>query len=159
MALHTEHHDGLVLKRGSSQCSQSLDMRCAFFAQNPCSDCVSHLFRKGFFFQQKRFCIYIVCFSLFGGFLPESFALEKNILSELDSFSIQCIQTGELSPCQSALSLAELLQRHAASVGNYGCQSRLLGLGADLLMISFKTRTGIVALEMLEEVQKFCGEQ
>ena len=87
----------------------------------------------------KNYFIFGMIFFALGGVALHSSASEKSVLTELDSFSMECIQTSKLSPCKSALSLAELLQRKAASDGHYSCQSRLLGLGADLLMSSLKS--------------------
>jgi len=89
---------------------------------------------------------------------PTCFSFEQDNLFEVSSFSLECLETGEISACQRAIHRSELLQREAASNGEYGCQSRLLGLGADLLMISFGEKRSDFALEMLEQVKMFCGD-
>ncbi len=88
----------------------------------------------------------------------KSHADENHALSPLESFSIECIQTSQSSACRKAVFHAEVLQRQAASAGSFSCQSRLLGLEADLIMSSFKTRRVESALAMLKEVKVLCRE-
>ena len=87
---------------------------------------------------------------------PNSFATEKDDFSGLASLTIECRNTVQVGTCRQALFLTEVLQRQAASKGNYACQSRLLGLGADLLMISFDAVPKTSVLAILREVKTFC---
>ena len=114
------------------------------------------LSRRGFCVKKKQFFLSTMLFFGLVCRLSNSFAMERTALSELDFLSSECIQTSSLLACQNALSRAEVLQRKAAINGNYPCQSRLLGLGADLLMISFDSSRGGSALGMLREVRRFC---
>ena len=85
-----------------------------------------------------------------------SFAAESAALSNLMPLTITCVDSNQISDCQLALFHAEVLQRQAASLGEYACQSRLLGLGSELLMVSFKNGRDKSALAMLEDVKIFC---
>ena len=96
-------------------------------------------------------------FFVLGGTPLNSLAAEKNVFVKLDFFSIECIKKRKRSSCQRALALSEQLQRQAAAAGIYSCQSRLLGLGADLVMTSFKFERSSSALALLREVKKFCS--
>ncbi len=90
------------------------------------------------------------------GWHPTALAGEHEALSELDSLSIKCLKTRDRSICRRALFHAEVLQHQAALHGNYACQSRLLGLEADLLMISFKNVRRESLMAMLQASKKFC---
>ena len=81
---------------------------------------------------------------------------QKSDLADLEFSSNECIRTNKPSICHDALARSEVLQRQAAAQGNYACQSRLLGLGADLLMTSFKAVRDKSVLAMIEEVKYFC---
>ena len=101
---------------------------------------------------------YMALLIVLGGGHLDSVAVELDAISKLGALSTECFSDSQLSACQRALSLAEVLQRKASFKGNYACQSRLLGLGADLLMISFNEGRGGSAFEMLEEVHMFCPD-
>ncbi len=68
-----------------------------------------------------------------------------------------CFDSGGFSPCRRALLTTEFLQRYAASRKNYSCQSRLLGLGADLIIARQQKGRGNFSYEMLEEVKYRCS--
>ena len=87
---------------------------------------------------------------------PNAFAFEADSLLKLDSLSIECLQTRSVTTCRKALINAEVLQREAASRGDYPCQSRLLGLEADLLMLSFDDGRDDSELTILKEIKLFC---
>jgi len=108
--------------------------------------------------KNKSFLTFLIFLLFVGGGQINAFGFEMGALSKLDSLSIECLKNTQVSNCQQALLQAEVLQRQAASDGNYACQSRLLGLGADLLMISFKAGRSGSVLKMLEEVKVFCRD-
>jgi len=81
---------------------------------------------------------------------------EKSAFADLELFSNECIRTSDPSVCKRALARSEVLQRQAAEQGNYACQSRLLGLGADLLMISFGTSRDESIRAIMKEMKNFC---
>ncbi len=88
--------------------------------------------------------------------VPDSLAAKKDALSELTPLILQCRNTSQISICRRALSLTEVLQRQAESNGDYACQSRLLGLGAALLMTSIDAKQKVLLLPMLKEVKMLC---
>ena len=104
----------------------------------------------------KGYLIFFLFFSIAGINQLNSFSSEINALGELDALTTRCIKTSLHSTCRRALVLAEVLQRNAAAQGYFSCQTRLLGLGADLLMISFDGNPKEFNLAMLKEVQTFC---
>ena len=85
-------------------------------------------------------------------------AFETDVLSHLEALSTECALTSEVSVCRRALIRAEVLQRQAISFGNYACQSHLLGLGADLLMVSLKAEREGSLLTMLKQVNNLCSD-
>ena len=84
------------------------------------------------------------------------FAFEFVSLSRLEILTKRCIDSKKTHDCMSALSFAEVLQNQAASRGNFACQSRLLGLESDLIMISSQEVRDELVLKMLDEVYVFC---
>ncbi len=95
---------------------------------------------------------------LIGGSGSNTLSGEVEPLSKLTSLSTACLETSRVSTCRRALSRSEVLQRQAASIGNYACQSHLLGLGADLLMASFNEGRDVSVKRMLKEVQILCRD-
>ncbi len=90
-----------------------------------------------------------------GGSLIAS-AFERDSLVDLEKLTKKCIGIKKPNECRAALSFAEVLQLQAASRGNYACQSRLLGLEADLILIPLKAVRDQIVLKMLKEVEMFC---
>ncbi len=75
----------------------------------------------------------------------------------LRSLTAKCIKLGELSTCRFALTSAEALQFQAASQGRYSCQTKLLGLQANLIMIILNSSNNKnEALLILNEVEEAC---
>ena len=97
-------------------------------------------------------------FALGGGLSTASYA-EILAFSNLEAFSNECIRTRDELTCKRALAQSEVLQRQAAAKGNYACQSRLLGLGSDLLMISFNKGRDESVLSSLKEVELLCKKK
>ena len=95
-------------------------------------------------------------FALGGGLSTASYA-EILAFSNLEAFSNECIRTRDELTCKRALAQSEVLQRQAAAKGNYACQSRLLGLGSDLIMIASETGRVRTVLARLEAVKHFCN--
>ena len=94
----------------------------------------------------------MACLLIMGCLVSDSLAAKKDGLSDLTSLTVECTNTGQISICRRALFRTEVLQRQAGSNGNYACQSRLLGLGAELLIISFDSKQEVFLPPMLKEV-------
>ena len=99
----------------------------------------------------------IILFFTIGGGTCHSSEIDDEALSELGALSIECIDRRQVFACQSALLYAEALQRQAALNGNYSCQTRLLGLGADLSIASLQSGNGRSVIKMLEEAKLYCS--
>ena len=93
-----------------------------------------------------------------GCWVSSSLAGRKYALAELTSLTLECRNTSQMSICRQALFRAEVLQHQAGSNGNYACQSRLLGLGTELLMISFDPTQDVFLSPTLKEVKMFCKD-
>ena len=87
---------------------------------------------------------------------PNSLAFGNESLSELETLTKRCIHAKKSRECSFALSFAEVLQNQASSRGNFSCQSRLLGLESDLILISLQSVPNEHVLKILEEVNKYC---
>ena len=91
----------------------------------------------------------------FGASLP----LPPVMASALDAIRpelIACFTTGGASRCARAMDLTEQLQRQAASRENFPCQTYLLGLQADVVMVQLSKGRGQQALESLEASDRIC---
>ncbi len=113
------------------------------------------LIGRPFIFGKNKWMLLIMVFFSFVG-RASSGLPQKSSLADLELYSNKCIRTTNPSICKLALERSEVLQRQAAGQGNYACQSRLLGLGADLIMISFKEEREESIFAMMKEVKQFC---
>lgn len=86
------------------------------------------------------------------------FAHAKGDLYGLYQLARECLVSREKKTCRLALIQLEGLQRAAAAQRNYPCQTRLLGLGSDLIMSEEGVARGQPVNEILEEVSSFCLE-
>ncbi|EAR19841.1 hypothetical protein ACLM44_12360 [Synechococcus sp. W2B2] len=69
---------------------------------------------------------------------------------------IACFTTGVASRCARALDLTERLQRRAANSERYPCQTQLLGLQAEVVMVQLSEGRGEQALETLQASDRVC---
>ncbi|MFL0793560.1 MAG: hypothetical protein AB8B70_10410 [Prochlorococcus sp.] len=67
-----------------------------------------------------------------------------------------CLQTRNKASCTRALLVAESLQQKAAESNNYRCQSQLLGVQADVIMVQLKAGRGEKALASLADADQNC---
>ncbi len=77
-------------------------------------------------------------------------------LKGLDPLAERCLRLGEEGVCAEALFRAEGLQRFAGSQENYPCQTRILGLEADLIMSQLGFGPGMFSENILKEVMQLC---
>ena len=110
---------------------------------------------RPFIFGKNKWMLLIMVFFSFVGRVSSGLP-QKSSLEELELFFNKCIRTTNPSICKIALQRSEVLQRQAAAKGNYACQSRLLGLGSDLLMISFNKGRDESVFSSLKEVELLC---
>lgn len=69
---------------------------------------------------------------------------------------IACFTTEDASQCARALDLTERLQRRAASRERFPCQSLLLGLQAEVVMVQLSEGRSDRALRTLQESDRLC---
>ena len=69
---------------------------------------------------------------------------------------IACFTTEDASQCARALDLTEQLQRRAASRERFPCQSLLLGLQAEVVMVQLSEGRGDRALRTLQDTDRLC---
>ena len=84
-------------------------------------------------------------------------AVNAQGFERLESDSIQCLQTGNRSICQRALDKAEVLQRLASNREAYPCQTMLLGVQADLILVQSGDGRGDLAMSDLEAARRGCA--
>ena len=68
-----------------------------------------------------------------------------------------CFQTANAASCDRALVLTEALQRRAADRQFYPCQTLLLGLQAEVVMVQLAEQRGQKAFETLGDSERLCA--
>lgn len=67
-----------------------------------------------------------------------------------------CVSTGDPTLCDQALDLTEQLQRRAARADRYPCQTLLLGLQADVVMVQLSQGRGDQVFDTLQTSTRVC---
>lgn len=67
-----------------------------------------------------------------------------------------CFRFERIDSCQEALNRAEQLQRSASARDRYPCQTMLLGLQSDLVMVQLRAGRGKDAVNFLTAVNVHC---
>ena len=67
-----------------------------------------------------------------------------------------CFSTQRLSACEQALLQSEALQQRAADQDRYPCQSMVLGVQAEVVMVQLQAGRGKLAYETLNAVRQRC---
>ena len=83
--------------------------------------------------------------------------VSASTMATLRPQALQCLQTGQLASCRSALLLAETLQRRAAARNAFPCQTLLLGLQADLIMQQLGAGRGEQAIADVSAAGRGCA--
>ena len=78
-------------------------------------------------------------------------------LAQLTPLARECFATQSLRACERALIEAEALQQQAADRDRYACQSMVLGLQADVVMVQLQAGRGGKAYDTLAAVQQRCS--
>ena len=68
-----------------------------------------------------------------------------------------CFQSANATSCDRALVLIEALQRRAADRQFYPCQTLLLGLQAEVVMVQLAEQRGQKAFETLRDSERLCA--
>ena len=68
-----------------------------------------------------------------------------------------CFQSANATSCDRALVLTEALQRRAADRQFYPCQTLLLGLQAEVVMVQLAEQRGQKAFETLRDSERLCA--
>ena len=100
--------------------------------------------------RMRRLCI--LCLAATIPFSPALASALDGIRPEL----IACFTTEDASQCARALDLTERLQRRAASRERFPCQSLLLGLQAEVVMVQLSEGRGDRALRTLQDSDRLC---
>ena len=77
-------------------------------------------------------------------------------LEAIQPVLMACLSTGDPIRCDQALELTEQLQRRAARANRYPCQTLLLGLQADVVMVQLAQGRGDQVLETLRTSARVC---
>ena len=77
-------------------------------------------------------------------------------LTSVNPLALECFRLERIASCQQALLRAEQLQRSASARDLYPCQTMLLGLQSDLLMVQLRAGRGKDAVNFLTAVNVQC---
>ena len=77
-------------------------------------------------------------------------------LRSVNPVALDCFRFERISSCQQALIRAEQLQRSASARDRYPCQTMLLGLQSDLVMVQLRAGRGKDAINFLTTVNAHC---
>ena len=70
---------------------------------------------------------------------------------------LECFRSAHAASCDRALSLSESMQRRAADRELYPCQTLLLGLQAEVVMVQLAEQRGQRAFETLRDSERLCA--
>ena len=70
---------------------------------------------------------------------------------------VECFSSANASSCDRALMLIETMQRRAADREFYPCQTLLLGLQAEVVMVQLAEQRSQKAFETLRESERLCA--
>ena len=77
-------------------------------------------------------------------------------MRSVNPLALDCFQFERIASCQQALIRAEQLQRSASDRDQYPCQTMLLGLQSDLVMVQLRAGRGQEAVKYLTAVNIQC---
>tara|TARA_Y100001968_G_C19169164_1_gene624772 strand:- start:224 stop:559 length:336 start_codon:yes stop_codon:yes gene_type:complete len=101
----------------------------------------------------NSFSLFVGVFIIFISNLPLMSASENK---GLNYWSIQCYKSKTNSDCMTALAYLESLQRESFVRNNYRCQSYLLGIGSDIILIALTSNRSKSFLSSLQSFKKYC---
>ena len=78
-------------------------------------------------------------------------------LDGVRSLLLACFKSANASSCDRALVLTEAMQRRAADRQLYPCQTLLLGLQAEVVMVQLAEQRGQKAFETLRDSELLCA--
>ena len=79
-------------------------------------------------------------------------------LDEVRPLLLACFKSANASNCDRALVLTEAMQRRAADRQLYPCQTLLLGLQAEVVMVQLAEQRGQKAFETLRDSERLCAD-
>lgn len=82
---------------------------------------------------------------------------QASSLSAVRPLLLHCFRTAHAPSCEQALLLTETLQRRAGAQDRYPCQTLLLGLQAEVVMVQLDVARGEEAFETLRESEQLCS--
>ena len=103
----------------------------------------------------RRCARWLVCLGLAAAHavLP----VQATSLSAVRPLLLHCFRTAHDPSCQQALLRIESLQRRAGAQDRYPCQTLLLGLQAEVVMVQLAVPRGEKAFETLRESEQLCS--
>lgn len=103
----------------------------------------------------RRCARWLVCLGLAAAHavLP----VQATSLSSVRPLLLHCFRTAHDPSCQQALLRIESLQRRAGAQDRYPCQTLLLGLQAEVVMVQLAVARGEKAFETLRESEQLCS--
>ncbi len=101
--------------------------------------------------------VFLLLFSLSSTLLiAATHSSEFRLGKDIEKLAIQCLSQENLQSCREAIYLVHKLQLNSKDIMNYPCQTRLLGLEANLIMGLNKTGKKNKTFQMIKQVKRFC---
>lgn len=103
----------------------------------------------------RRFVTSVVCLGLAAA--QVGLPVQATSLSAVRPLLLHCFRTTHAPSCQQSLLRIESLQRRAGAQDRYPCQTLLLGLQAEVVMVQLSVARGEKAFETLRESEQLCS--
>ncbi len=107
--------------------------------------------------RQRKYESLMVTIILVLGVETFSFNAKADYFYEVKILANKCIRSRLPNHCRIALAKAEKFQLYSASKGRYDCETRLIGLQSDLIMMILNPSTNKQSAQnMLEDLENTC---
>ncbi len=108
-------------------------------------------------FEKQHFGRCLLCCLLSLAFLQAKSELaQASDLPSLNKLAVSCFRSNESESCLKGLLMSESLQKKAEKRKRFPCQTRLLGLGSDLILSQMQKGDVETGMKMLGEVNENC---
>ncbi len=91
--------------------------------------------------------------------LPDAYSYELNIFNDIEVLTSTCLNKSSSRSCREAIDLVHQLQLNSERSMNFPCQTRLLGLEANLIMSMNNSKKINKTYQIIKQVKKLCESE
>ena len=84
--------------------------------------------------------------------------LADTYLRGLELLTRECFRSEDAKKCRAALTHIEDYQLFASNAQEYSCQTRLLGLASEIVIVTLHERTKKPSNKMMQQVKNACSD-